>query len=129
MNKSISKTKIEKSMSRKTNQKLRQLIIKLKKQKDPFWVEVAYALSKPSSRHVKVNISDIEKLSGNQNNIILVPGKVLGNGNITSKIRIACFSISKDARKKLEENGSTILSIEEVLNENPKNIKLIKQKA
>ena len=125
--KKISKTKIDKAIKRRTNQKLRLLIIKLKKQKNPFWVNVAYILSRPLSRSIKVNLSDINGVS-KENRIMLVPGKVLGNGNVNHKIKLACFSISKSARKKLEENGSSIVSIEDLLNEDIKNIELIKAK-
>ena len=49
----------------------------------------------------------------------MVPGKVLGVGEIDHKLTIACLNCSKTARKKIETSGSKLLSIEELIEQNP----------
>ena len=58
------------------------------------------------------------------NEIILVPGKVLGTGNLNHKLTIAAFSYSETAKEKLKGN---IVSIDELLKKDPKgkNIRII----
>ncbi|MFH0831763.1 MAG: 50S ribosomal protein L18e [archaeon] len=96
----ISKTKIEKKSSRKTNTELRNLIVKLKKKGS---LEAANLLANPRRKAVIVNIGDLEKQT-KEGEKVLVPGKVLGKGEIKHKITIAAFSFSQEARNKLKSS-------------------------
>ncbi len=122
----ISKTKIAKQVERKTNPGLRDAILLFKKQKNPFWHYVAKLLVRPKRKSIVVNLEKINKLS-KQNSIVLVAGKVLGEGNLEKKLQIYAFRASDQAIKKIKESGSSYLAIEELLQKNPdaKDIKLI----
>jgi len=110
-----------------TNVHLRKLIRHLEKtskeNKAKIWNYVAKLLSRPTRRRVEVNLGKIDKLS-KENDIILVPGKVLGSGNITKKITIVAWKFSESAKKKLKNTGIRIMKIEELIKENPKGSKV-----
>ena len=55
-----------------------------------------------------------------ENDVIVVPGKVLGMGDLDHTLTIACLECSKTARKKIESSGSQLISIEELLELKPK---------
>ncbi|MEK0328055.1 MAG: uL15 family ribosomal protein, partial [Nitrosopumilus sp.] len=54
-----------------------------------------------------------------ENAVIVVPGKVLGTGNVSHKITLSSFSISNSAAKKIIESGGTIISFSEMINKFP----------
>jgi len=52
--------------------------------------------------------------------MIIVPGKVLGSGVITKRVSVAAWKFSKSAREKIEKAGGRVMSIRELMSENPK---------
>ncbi|MGD9487826.1 MAG: 50S ribosomal protein L15 [Calditrichaceae bacterium] len=70
--------------------------------------------------HQVVNVGDLEKVSGSemitreillQNGLIRkknVPVKILGNGELKSKVNLTIDAISKSAREKIEKLGGTV---------------------
>ncbi len=109
-----------------TNPAKSDLIIKLENTKRRIWKAVAEKLSKRRQDTIKVNLSKINKFS-KDNEVIVVPGKVLGEGSIAHKITLAAFSFSENARNKLRDKKIKILTIEELLESNPTgtNVKII----
>lgn len=122
MTKKITKRNIEKKAKFKTNPEKVELIIKLKKQKDKFWLDVANKLANPKTKQVEVNLDKLEKLTKDKE-IVLVPGKILGKGNLTKKITLAAFSLTSSAKEKLKD--VKVVSIEDLFKEKASNIKLI----
>ena len=116
----VSKTKI-KERAKKKKEKLGKLIRRLVKEKKPLWLKVANYLARPRKKKIEVNLAKIDKLA-KPNETILVPGKVLGSGNIKKDVKVAAFEFSEEARRKL---GSNALSIEKLLESKEKNIRLI----
>jgi len=110
-----------------TNVHLRKLIrflVKSSKENEAkIWKYIAKLLSKPARQRIEVNLGKIDRFS-NENDIIIVPGKVLGNGNISKKITIAAWRFSEIARKKLESIGVKVMKIEDLVKENPKGSKV-----
>ncbi len=96
----------------------RKLIRDLWKTKRRIWKKVSKKLSGPQREKVEANLYRINKKT-KENDVIVVPGKVLGVGEIDHKLTIACLNCSKTARKKIETSGSKLLSIEELLEQNP----------
>ncbi len=103
----------------------RKLIRELWKTKRRIWKKVSKKLSGPRREKVEANLYRINKKT-KENDVIVVPGKVLGIGEIDHKLTIACLNCSKTARKKIETSGSKLLSIEELFEQNPegKNVKV-----
>ena len=96
----------------------RKLIRELWKTKRRIWKKVSKKLSGPRRERIEANLYRINKKT-KENDVIVVPGKVLGIGEIDHKLTIACLDCSKTARKKIETSGSKLLSIEELLEQNP----------
>ena len=111
------------------NQKLQELISSLKKQsieqKTGVWKRVALELERPTRQHRVVNLTKIEKYT-NDNDVVLVPGKLLSGGELTKKVIIIAYSYSQKTAEKIGSKAS-IISIEEALKKYPnaKNIKII----
>jgi large subunit ribosomal protein L18e len=104
----------------------RKLIRELWKTKRLVWRKVSKKLSGPRKNRVEANLYRINKVTKN-NDVIVVPGKVLGIGDLDHKLTIACVSYSNSAKKKIEDSGSKLISVEELLEKNPegKNVKII----
>ncbi len=60
--------------------------------------------------------------------VVVVPGKILASGNIDHAVTIAAFDISGKAKAKLEAVKAKYLTIQELLEKNPKgsNVKIIR---
>ena len=120
-----SKTKISKQSERKTNPILVETVISAKKNNQ--WLDVARVLSRPRKKRIGVNLDDLNKeISDNQS--IVIPGKVLSQGDLTKKAKIIAFSFSEKAKEKLLKSGCEISTIIEEIKKNPeaKGIKIVK---
>jgi large subunit ribosomal protein L18e len=110
-------------MTTKTNIELIDLINNLKKQsldeKVKIWKDVAIRLEKPLKNFAAVNVSKIERYAKDED-IILIPGKVLGAGNLNKKLTVIAYRFSKEAKEKIEAIGGKTMSIKDALVENPK---------
>jgi large subunit ribosomal protein L18e len=122
------KKKISKKMTLEhKNERLKSLIGQLKKQsleqKSSIWKRIALELESPTRNHRVVNLSRIEKYC-NDNDVIIVPGKVLSGGELTKRVTIAAYAYSKSTAEKL---GTSLMTIEEAMKKYPKgnNLKII----
>lgn len=86
------------------------------------WKRIAEDLECPSRQRRNVNVFKIESLARDGETLI-VPGKVLGEGDFTKKVTIAAFSFSDGARAKINKTGKA-LSIAELVRSNPKAAKV-----
>ena len=68
------------------------------------------------------NLYKIDKHT-RENEIALVPGKVLSIGNLNKKIKVAAFQFSDQAKEKINLIGKAI-TIKELIQENPKGNKV-----
>ena len=105
-----------------TNQVVLQMAKELKqastKNDAAIWSKLAkLALKTTVSRRV-VNLKKINEVT-KENAVIVVPGKVLGTGNVSHKITLSSFSISNSAAKKIIESGGTIISFSEMIKKFP----------
>ncbi|MBN2368365.1 50S ribosomal protein L18e [Candidatus Woesearchaeota archaeon] len=109
------------------NQQLESLIVELKKasisHEANIWKRIATELEGPTSRMRVVNLSKIDCYS-KDNEVVIVPGKVLSMGNLSKKITIAAYKYSKGAMSKIRESGSKAVSIYDILKNNPKGAKV-----
>lgn len=108
---------------RKTNPLLLSLIQELKKQSNindaPIWKDVALRLEKSSKNWPVVNLNRISKYV-HEKETALIPGKVLSDGNLTKKVKIAAWSFSEKSKEKIKKAGGNYISIEDLLKSNPK---------
>ena len=105
-----------------TNQLVIQMVKELKgaskKNNAPIWSRLAELALKPSSARRTINIGQIDKFV-KDNDVIVVPGKVLGTGNISHKITLCSFSMSTTGAKKVLQSGGKILSFSELIKSHP----------
>lgn len=85
----------------------------------PIWKAVALGLNRPTRKKYEVNLFLIEKFA-DLDGIVVVPGSVLGNGEIKKKVTVAAMKFSDEAKKKIENAGGKCLGIRELFEKNPK---------
>ena len=113
-----------------TNENLSRLVKELKtlsyNENAKLWKRVATDLSKSTRNRRIVNLTKIDKFT-KEGEQIIIPGKVLGAGELNHKLDIAAFSFSDSSIEKIEEANGKVLSIEELMKLNPKgkNIRII----
>jgi large subunit ribosomal protein L18e len=113
-----------------TNEHLRQLITDLRRhssqQKTKLWKRIADDLEKSTRQRRVVNISRINR-NTKENETIIVPGKVLGAGEVHHSVIVAAFSFSESAKERIQEAKGKCLTITELIKTNPKgkNVRII----
>lgn len=114
----------------KTNPILIQLIKDLKKvswaEEAPIWRTIAKSLEKSSQNWAKVNIGKLAKYCAKSEEIV-IPGKLLGTGNIDFPVKVAAFNASAVAREKIIKAGGSVIKISDLVKSNPKgtNVKIM----
>jgi len=114
-----------------TNPQLIDLIGLLKKESKekqaPIWLDVADHLAKSRSQRVAVNLSKINRHT-KKSDVVIVPGKLLASGSIDHAVTVATFDISDKAKKKLAAVKAKYITIQDLLEKNPKgsNVKIIR---
>jgi len=89
----------------------------------PVWRDIALRLEGPSSRWAEVNISKLDRYT-EEGDTVVIPGKLLGAGEIAKKVTVAAFRASGQARSKIAKAGGRSLSIEELVASNPSGSKV-----
>ena len=106
-----------------TNEHLQNLIRDLRKQsseqKVGIWKRIAQDLEKPTRQRRAVNLYSLN-LNTKDNETIIVPGKVLGTGEIDKSITVAAFSFSENAKQRIQSAKGKCITIHELLKNNPK---------
>ena len=84
----------------------------------PIWLKLAKLALKTSSSKRVVNLTKINDVT-KEGEVIVIPGKILGTGNVSHKITLSSFSISNSAAKKIIESGGNIISFKEMIEKFP----------
>jgi large subunit ribosomal protein L18e len=83
------------------------------------WRTVAEFVERPRRKRVVVNVGKIDRLV-KDGDIVIVPGKILGGGEIRRKITVAAVSITPTAASKILSVGGEVLTIPELVKKVPK---------
>lgn len=114
--------KTQMKITRKTNPRIPALISVLKdaaRENDaPVWKDMAKRLEKPSRIYAEVNLSKINRHAA-ENDLVLIPGKVLGAGALGHAVTVAALTFSTTAVDKITNAGGKCMTIEQILEENP----------
>jgi large subunit ribosomal protein L18e len=116
---------------KKTNPRILQLIADLKtksrEQNVDIWKDIAQRLGKPTKHYAEINLSKISRFS-NDNETVIVPGKVLGTGDLTHPVTVAALNFSLTAEVLIAEAEGKCLSIEQLMETNPtgKGVRILK---
>jgi len=106
-----------------TNTELLKLIHSLKKQGREhdagIWRDTAERLAKPSRKRIAVNLSRLNRHT-EKSDTVVVPGKVLGAGEISHPVTVAAVAFSAKARRKITVARGKCLSLQDLVEKNPK---------
>lgn len=112
---------------REKNPPLRDLIRELRERsregKAPVWEAVARGLNRPRRKGYRVNMYSLEK-NCRAKETIVVPGDVLGAGDIKKALTVGALRFSGQARDKITKAGGQCMSIRELAEKNPKGSKV-----
>lgn len=109
-----------------TNELTKELIESLRKEEQKLWKRVADDLEKSTRNRRVVNLSRLARHT-KQNEVVVVPGKVLGSGEIDHTLTVAALSFSKTAKQQIENAKGKAITINELLTKKvkPNEIKII----
>jgi len=105
----------------KTNPRLSSLIADLKSAArnsgGAVWGDIAERLQKPRRTHAEVNLGRIERYA-QEDETVVVPGKVLGSGVLQKEVTVAAVDFSGTAETKIDQVGEAV-SLEQAIENNP----------
>jgi len=98
--------------------------------KNKAWLGVAGILSGSRRKMVNLNLNEIDK-QAKENEIIVVPGKVLSLGEISNKLKVVALSFSEKAKEKLLKSNCEVSDIINEIKKNPKakGVKILKRES
>jgi large subunit ribosomal protein L18e len=89
-----------------------------KKTKQPVWKSASNQILASRKNRPEVNVGSISR-NTKEGSRVVVPGKVLGTGDIDHKVTIGAYSFSKEARDKISSAGGACLSLREFADSSP----------
>jgi large subunit ribosomal protein L18e len=117
-------------MTKTPNVHLQHLISELKKQSSTqgvkIWNRVAEDLEKATRSRRVVNVSRLSRNTA-ANEVVVVPGKVLGSGALAHSVTVAAWDFSASARSTIENAKGKCITILDLVKKEPKgkNIRII----
>ena len=108
------------------NRTIKALREALKINKVGIWLDTLDYLRKNRSKRPSVNIGKISKIT-KKGDKVLIPGKVLGAGQLKHGLIIGAFHVSKTAKSKIIQSGGEYVSIIDFVKRYPegKKVRLI----
>jgi|TARA_B100001750_G_C15501998_1_gene597841 large subunit ribosomal protein L18e len=97
-----------------TNYELIEIKKKARSNKAKIWQDIVHRLDHVS----EINLYHISKIT-KSNDVVVVPGKVLGDGVLTHSVTIGALSYTKSAKNKIKEAGGISFSIPELITKYP----------
>jgi len=123
MERKISKTRIERRSSKKTNKDLAEAITLIKKRNPEF----AKQLAMPIKKWVELNLDQVDRIV-KDGEAVFVPGKILSSGELTKKLKIVAWKASEKALEKMKSSKTDFVEVKEEIKKNPelKNLRLVR---
>ncbi|MDQ3872505.1 MAG: 50S ribosomal protein L18e [Thermoproteota archaeon] len=97
-----------------------------KKNKAPIWRAIEKELSSPRANRREINIRRLAEITKGDE-VVVVPGKILGTGSLDHKLTVCALSISEAAAKKVMESGGKVITFDDLINKHPdgKSVRII----
>jgi large subunit ribosomal protein L18e len=89
-----------------------------KRSKAPIWRALQEELAGPRANRREINVRRLAEIS-KADEVVVIPGKVLGTGSLGHKLTVCAFSISQTAAKKIIQSGGTVLTFDDLINKHP----------
>jgi large subunit ribosomal protein L18e len=86
-----------------------------KNSKAPIWRALQEELEGPRANRREINIARLAQIT-KANEVLVVPGKVLGTGSLGHKLTVCAFSLSEGAAKKIKEAGGKVVTFDDLIN-------------
>jgi large subunit ribosomal protein L18e len=86
-----------------------------KKSKAPIWRALQEELEGPRANRREINIARLAQIT-KANEVLVVPGKVLGTGSLGHQLTVCAFSLSEGAAKKIKEAGGKVVTFDDLIN-------------
>ena|SRR3989344_4311175 len=111
---------------KKTNPFMNEFLAQAEKSKAKFWQSVARNLKRPRRTSYEVNLHSLEGVADDKLTNV-VPGTVLGTGEVTKKLNVAAWRFSGAARQKIEKAGGKCWTLNQLweTNKDGKGVKLV----
>lgn len=102
------------------------LLNALRKAKRPVWSDVAKRLRKPRRVRAEVTLSRLDKVT-TENQLVVVPGRIVSTGQVTHKMTVGYFAATKSALVRLKQAGVNALPLSQFLQKHgqEKSIKIV----
>jgi large subunit ribosomal protein L18e len=89
-----------------------------KTNKAPIWRALEEELAGPRANRREINVRRLAEIT-KADEVVVVPGKVLGTGNLGHKLTVCAFSISETAAKKIVDSGGKVMAFDDLINNHP----------
>jgi large subunit ribosomal protein L18e len=112
----ISNTALAKRIGKKMDTYIVDTLFAAKRAKA--WNKIAQIISGGRRKYPSINLSRIDKESSG-NEILIIPGKVLGSGDLSKKVKICALYFSESAITKIKEKKAEAIKIIDEIKKNP----------
>jgi large subunit ribosomal protein L18e len=89
-----------------------------KKNKAPIWRALEAELAGPRANRREINVRRLAEIT-KVDEVVVVPGKVLGTGSLGHRLTVCAFSISETAAKKVIDSGGRVVTFEDLIKKHP----------
>jgi large subunit ribosomal protein L18e len=86
--------------------------------KAPIWRALKEELVGSRANRREINLRRLAEIT-KADEVVVVPGKVLGTGNLSHKLTVCAFSISETAAKKVIESGGRVVTFDDLIKKHP----------
>lgn len=94
------------------------LRLAFKKTKAPIWRALESELAGSRANRREINVSALGEIT-KSGEVLVIPGKVLGNGALGHKLTVCAYSVSEGAAKKILAAGGKVIGFEELVKKHP----------
>ena len=89
-----------------------------KNSKAPIWRVLEGELAGPRANRRVINLNRLAQVT-KPDDVVVVPGKILGTGSLGHKLTICSLSISEAAARKIKETGGSVVTFHDLINNHP----------
>ena len=102
--------KLVRRLERIEDEYRRKLIEDMLRDQRRFWKRVAELLARPRRKRIEVNVEKLDKLC-NEGETVVVPGVVLGKGELSKPLTVVAYKFSSSAKQRIEKAGGKAVEL------------------
>ena len=89
-----------------------------KRNKAPIWRALQKELAGPRANRREINVRRLAQITKAEE-VVIVPGKILGTGSLGHKLTVCAFSISQTAARKIRDSGGKVVTFDDLIDKHP----------